>query len=255
MGCAVDITDRKNLILADKPIKHARELARAMIDAELEAREVMAVRSKAISKIKRHLGRKDVTADAPALSADEEMEFKRDFADLDRIFPFLGLKKLPLRERLERWVAMRGIDRGRRGTGAKELRPGIGAAACALLDWRHAQGKPITAQLEANFPKSGNLPKGAVPWTYFNKKSGEEVERLYHPSKTVRWLATELCLIDPTLSGETPKGRRPDWHLAYDWTRRWQEQRGLKKSSREAKLSDAQLRRWREKNGLPNQTS
>tara|TARA_B100000678_G_C18084593_1_gene452159 strand:+ start:68 stop:751 length:684 start_codon:yes stop_codon:yes gene_type:complete len=227
----VDLTDPDNHVLADKPIEHARELARAMIDAELEARDVMAVRSKAIAKIVRHLNRKDVTAEAPALSAEEELEVERDMAHLDTIFPRFGLADLPLRQRLEAWKNLRKLDKGKRGTGAKELRPGIGAAAFALLNWRHARGEEITATLEATFPKSGPIPEGAVVWTFINKR-GEEVERLYNPSKAVRWLASELCSLDPSLSGSTPRGRRPDWHVAYDWAQRWRDCRGLSKSSR-----------------------
>ena len=128
----MDLTDPDNHVLADKPIEHARELARAMIEAELEAREVMAERSKAISKIIRHLNRKDVVADAPALSREEELEVERDIAHLDTMFPRFGLADLPLRQRLEAWKSLRKLDKGKRGTGAKELRPGIGAAAFAL---------------------------------------------------------------------------------------------------------------------------
>lgn len=75
------------------------------------------------------------------------------------------------------------------------------------------------------------MPEGAVPWTFLNTK-GEEVERLYLPSKAVRWLASELCLLDPALSGATSRGRRPDWHLAYECIQRWREWRGLTKGSR-----------------------
>lgn len=159
----MDLTNPRNHILADKPIEHARELARAMLEAELESRDVMAVRSKAIAKIVRHLNRKDVAADAPALLPEEELEVERDIAHLDSIFPSLGLAAKPPRQRLEAWVNLRKLERGKRGTGAKELRPGIGAAAFVLLNWRHAKGEPMTARLEAVFPKSGSMPKDAVP--------------------------------------------------------------------------------------------
>jgi len=230
VGCAMDLTNPRNHILADKPIEHARELARAMLEAELEARDTMAVRSKAISNIVRHLNRK-AKADAPAMTAEEMAEVEADIAHLDSSFPSLGLAAKPPRQRLEAWMNLRKLERGKRGTGAKELRPGIGAAAFVLLNWRHAKGEPMTARLEAVFPKSGSMPKDAVPWTFLNKK-GEEVERLYLPSKAVRWLASELCLLDPSLSGATPRGRRPDWHLAYDWIQQWREWRGLTKRSR-----------------------
>lgn len=232
----MDLSNPDNHVLRDKPIEHARELARAMIAAELEARDVMAVRSKTIAKIVRHLNRKDVTADAPALSSEEELEVERDMAQLDALFPRFGLAAMPLRQRLEAWVKLRKIDRGRRGTGAKELRPGIGAAAFALLNWRHARGEEVTARLEASFPKDGSIPEGAAVWTYRSvdkrTKAVTIKERLYSPSKTVRWLAAELCLIDRSMAGQTPRGRRPDWHVAYDWTRRWLEWRGLTKGSR-----------------------
>lgn len=232
----MDLTAPDNHVLADKPIEHARELARAMIEAELEARDVMAVRSKAISKIIRHLNRKDVVADAPALSPEEQLEVERDIAHLDTLFPRFGLADLPLRQRLEAWVNLRKLDKGKRGTGAKELRPGIGSAALTFLNWRQAQGDEITARLEASFPKDGSIPKGAVEWTYRSvdkrTKAVTIKERLYHPSGTVRWLAAELCLIDPSLAGQTRRGRRPDWHVAFDWTRRWLEWRGLTKGSR-----------------------
>ena len=133
MGCAMDLTDPENHILRDKPIEHARELARAMVEAELEARDVMAVRSKAIAKIVRHLNRKDVTADAPALSPEEELEIERDIAQLDRdltklepdntLAPRFDLAALPLRQRLEAWVNLRRLDKGRRGDGSEGAPP------------------------------------------------------------------------------------------------------------------------------------
>ncbi|GEM_PF-3418871 len=224
------MTSPNENILAGRSLDHARALARKAWEAELEARDLMTVRSSAITKIVRHLERK-AKADAPALTAEERAEVEADIAYLNSIFPTLGLAAKPPRQRLEAWMSLRRLGRGKRGTGAKELRPGIGAAAFALLNWRHAQGEPITARLETIFPKDGSMPEGAVPWTFLNTK-GEEVERLYLPSKAVRWLASELCLLDPALSGATSRGRRPDWHLAYECIQRWREWRGLTKGSR-----------------------
>lgn len=217
-------------ILAGRSLDHARALARKAWEAELEARDVMTVRSSAITKIGRHLER-GAKADAPALTPEETAEVEADIAHLDSIFPTLGLAAKPLRPRLEAWMNLRKLERGKRGTGAKEGRPGIGAAAFVLLNWRHARGEPMTARLETLFPKNGSMPAGAVPWTFLNRK-GEEVERLYLPSEAVRWLASELCLLLPALSGSTPRGRRPDWHLAYESIQRWRKWRGLTKGSR-----------------------
>ena len=251
------MTDPDSPALGEEPIEHVREyiraLARAIIDTELEARDVMAVRSSAITKIGRHLNRKDVKAEAPALTPEEEQEVERDISTLDTYFAAKGiprrLSKMPTRQRLEAWMNLRKLDRGKRGTGAKELRPGIGAAAFVLLDWRRQQGLPIKATLEAVVGRGKPLPDDAVPWTFVNDDD-EEVERVYRPSKAVRWLAEELCLIFPTLGGQSPKGRREDWHVAYDWTQRWRDSRGLTKASRRSNLTAAQKRQWRREQGL-----
>ena len=86
-------------------------------------------------------------------------------------------------------------------------------------------------------------------WAHINNES-EEVERVYLPSKTVLWLAEELCLIFPTLSGQSPKGRREDWHVAFEWTKHWRDWRGLTKASRRSNLTAAQKKQWRREQGL-----
>lgn len=227
----MDLNDPDNLILEGKPIDHARALARAMLYAELEARQTIATRSSVITKIVRHRTRK-AKSDLPALKPDEMLEFTEDIARLDSLVPSLGLAEMPLRQRADTWVSFRKLDRGKRGVAPEEVRPGIGATAFVFLNWRHSRGQTITARLDATFPKDGSIPKEAVAWTFWNRKTQTETERLYHPSEAVRWLASELCLLDPSLSGATPRGRRPDWHLAYDWTQRWREWRGMTKGSR-----------------------
>lgn len=224
MGCDVDIDDSDNQMLEGKPLEHAHALARAMWAAELDARVTMTVRSSAMAKIKRHDGVR-AKADAPAMTEAEKAEIENDLAFLDSLFPTLGLASVPKRQRLQRWVALRDTGRGKRGTGARELNPGIGAAAFVFLNWRYANDLPITARLEASVSTTGEPPLGAVEW------NGDAV-RLYHPSATVRWLAAQLCELHPALGGADRNGRRADWHLAFAWTQKWREWRGMTKGSR-----------------------
>jgi len=200
-------------ILAGRSLDHARALARKAWEAELEARDVMAVRSSAIAKIKRHIGR-GAKADLPKLAPEEHGAVIEDMEHLKGMFPKLRLGEGPLRERVRRWVRLRDTGRGKRGVGRSEERPGLAAPAFVLLNWRKENGLRVTAN------RDGVAQDEGVAW-------GEEGERLYRPSEAVAWLAEELCLLDPSLTTAGKDGRRPDWDLAYRIVQRWREWRGL----------------------------
>lgn len=205
-------------ILGGRPLDHARALARKAWEAELEARDVMTVRSSAMRKIKRHLGR-DAKGDLPKLTADEHSAVLKDMAYLAGLFPNLGMGSLPLRDRAARWLKLRDTGRAKRGVGRGEERPGISAPGFVLLNWRKENGLPVTAN------RDGVAQDEGIAW-------GEEGERLYRPSETVEWLADELRLLEPSLAIPGADGRRPDWDLAYRIVQGWREWRGLTKGSR-----------------------
>jgi hypothetical protein len=131
-------------VLAGRSIDHARALARKAWAAELEARDVMGVRSSAMRKIKRHIGREG-KADLPKLAPPEESAVLEDMAHLARLFPSLELDREPLRERARRWVSLRDTGRAKRGVGRTEERPGITAPGFVLLNWRKEKGRAVTA--------------------------------------------------------------------------------------------------------------
>lgn len=205
-------------ILAGRSLNHARALARKAWEAELEARDVVSVRSSAMRKIKRHLKR-EAKADLPKLEPEERAAVLEDMAYLAGLFPALALGDLSLRDRAARWLKLRDTGRAKRGVGRAEERPGIAAPGFVLLNWRKENGLPVTAN------RDGVTQEEGIPW-------GDGGDRLYRPSEAVTWLADELRLIEPSLAIPGADGRRPDWDLAYRIAQDWREWRGLTKGSR-----------------------
>lgn len=205
-------------ILAGRSLDHARTLARKVWAAELDARNVMAVRNSAMRKIKRHIGR-GAKADLPKLTLEEHSAVFEDMEYLADLFPSLALNSGPLRDRVRRWLGLRDIGWAKRRAARTERYPGINAPGFVLLNWRKENGLPVTAN------RDGVAQTEGITW-------GEEGERLYRPSETVAWLADELRVLEPSLANTGPDGRRPDWHLAYDCVQRWRKWRGLSKGSR-----------------------
>lgn len=105
-----------------------------------------------------------------------------------------------------------------RGVGNVEEEDALYCVAWVLLDWRSAQGAPITATKYVS-PKPGKYGDEDV----FCTDNGNI--HVYKPSPAVKWLAERIIEIDPDLGGRKNNGCRPAIERAYEWTQLWRQVR------------------------------
>lgn len=109
-----------------------------------------------------------------------------------------------------------------RGVGNVEEEDALYCAAWVLLDWRAAQGEPITATKYVS-PKPGKDGDEDV----FRTDNGNV--HVYRPSPAVKWLAERITEIDPDLGIRKSNGCRPAIERSYEWTQLWRQMRAVRK--------------------------
>ncbi len=205
---------------------NTREAARLAWTEELAARAVTAAERDAligaVTKVKRALDDKEKAGaeleQLPKLKPAEADALEADMAWHEQMSNAGRVSSLHLR--LRYWVEAFDVTRGLRGAGRPELRPGLFAAAFVLCDWfRDTNGNPPRAML---YSKSADA--GVNDWT------AREDGIAYDPSEDVKWLATELVMLDPSLDQLDEAGRPLALHQADHFIELWREARGLKRS-------------------------
>lgn len=200
----------------------ARQAARRAWAEEADARVDRDTFMSAVTKVKRALDDKDrhglELERLPNLSPAETEALRADLDWHERMSNAALVSSLHLR--LRYWVEAFDVTRGLRGAGRPELRPGLFAAAFVLCDWyRDANGKPPRAML---YSKSSDA--GVNDWT------AREDGIAYEPSEDVRWLATELVMLDPSLDQVDEAGRPLALHQADNFIELWREARRLRRT-------------------------
>lgn len=202
-------------------LEDAREAARRAWADEREARTDRDALLSAVTKVKRALDDKERRGaeleQLPKLSPAEAEALEADMAWHAQMSNAARVSSLHLR--LRYWVEAFDVTRGLRGAGRPEWRPGLFAAAFVLCDWfRDAHGRPPRAMLysksaDADVDDGTARPDGVA----------------YDPSADVRWLASELVLLDPSLDQLDREGRPLALHQADNFIDLWREARTLKR--------------------------
>lgn len=117
---------------------------------------------------------------------------------------------------------MGSVLREYRGVGNVEEEDALYCAAWVLLDWRAAQGNPITATKYTS-SKPRTIEEGEPEEDTFVTDDGNE--HVYKPSPAVKWLAERVTEIDPDLGIRKSNGCRPAIERAYEWTQLWRQMR------------------------------
>lgn len=206
----------------------AREQAKRAWMAEIENKHGLKALLGAVRKVKRALDDQDKLGNElerlPTLSVEEE-EALRDDMLWSRRRSDPNFAGDPLAEEdfhliLRMWVEEFDVSRGLRGAGRPEWRPGLVAAAFVLCDWFTARND----QLPKAMLYSKSADAGVNDWT------AREDGVAYSPSEDVKWLATELVLLDRSLDTIDEEGRPLALHQADNFIGLWREARGLKRS-------------------------
>lgn len=207
---------------------NVREAARRAWAEELENRAAATAERDAligaVTKVKRALDDKDRAGaeleQLPKLTASEIEALQADLEWHEKYSNAGGLSSLHLRMRS--WVEMFDVTRSLRGAGRPEWRPGLSAAAFLLCDWfLEANDRPPRAKL---YSKSSHAD--VDDW------DADPEGVAYDPSEDVKWLASELALLDPSLSAPDENGRPLDLLQADNFVELWRDARGLKRSGK-----------------------
>ena len=100
-----------------------------------------------------------------------------------------------------------------RGVGNIEEEDALYCVAWVLLNWRDAQGHPMTATKYTS-SKPRTIERGEPEPEEDTFVTDDGNEHVYRPSEAVRWLADRLCKIEPDLAIQKRNGRRPDIELS-----------------------------------------
>lgn len=200
---------------------NVREAARRAWTEERDARTDRDTLLSAVTKVKRAVDDKDRRGTElehlPKLTPAEADALEADMAWHERMSNAGRVSSLHLR--LRYWVEAFDVTRGLRGAGRPEWRPGLSAAAFVLCDWF--------------FDAHGRTPRAKL----YSKSSDADVDDwdadpdgvAYDPSEDVKWLASELALLDPSLDQLDEAGRPLALHQADNFIELWREARGLRR--------------------------